>query len=236
MPANSRICGIRSGILVGDGQSQAVNKRQGYSTMTIDVIEHKYCPAYFIKWAEVDFLRAEGRIRGWNMGKEEETAEFFYNRGIENAYMEEPMFGSDYTMYVEEYKARTEPVDYVNVDPMGDGEPWPSVTKIGVAWNEGDDLETKLEKIITQKYIALFPLSTEAWTELRRTGYPKLFPVLNADDGDGSIKQGDMIRRIPWVPTDPVAVGMVEATGLSALGGPDEQATRLWWDVDAPNF
>ena len=233
LPANSRICGIRSGILVGDGQSQAVNKRQGYSTITIDVIEHKYCPAYFIKWAEVDFLRAEGALRGWEMGG---TAEFFYNRGIQNAYMEEPLFGTDYTMYVDEYMARTEPVDYVNVDPMGDGPDWPSVTKIGVAWNEGDDQETKLEKIITQKYIALFPLSTEAWTELRRTGYPKLFPVLNTDDGDGSIKQGEMIRRIPWVPTDPVAVGMVEATGISALGGPDEQATRLWWDVDAPNF
>ena len=233
LPANSRICGIRSGILVGDGQSQAINKRQGYSTLNINVIEFKYCPAYFIKWAEVDFLRAEGAIRGWNMGG---TAEFFYNRGITNAYLEEPMYGSDYNLYVDEYMAREEPENYINEDPMGDGEPWASVTTIGVKWNEGDDLETKLEKIITQKYIALFPLSTEAWTELRRTGYPKLFPVLNTDDGDGSIKQGDMIRRIPWVPTDPVAAGIVEATGIPALGGPDEQATRLWWDIDAPNF
>ena len=119
---------------------------------------------------------------------------------------------------------------------MGDGPAWPSVTTIGVKWNDADDLETRLEKIITQKYLALFPLSTEAWTELRRTGYPKLFPVLNTDDGDGSIEQGDMIRRIPWVPTDPVAAGMVDASGISALGGADEQATRLWWDVDAPNF
>ena len=105
-----------------------------------------------------------------------------------------------------------------------------------IAWNEGDDNETKLEKIITQKYIALFPLSTEAWAEMRRTGYPKMFPVMNPDDGDGSLEYGDIIRRIPWVPTDPVAMGMVEATGVPALGGPDEQATRLWWDVDAPNF
>ena len=94
----------------------------------------------------------------------------------------------------------------------------------------------KLEKIITQKYFALFPLSTEAWTEMRRTGYPKMFPVLNTDDGDGSIKQGDIIRRIPWVPTDPIALNMVEFSGIPALGGPDEQATRLWWDVDKANF
>ena len=118
-----------------------------------------------------------------------------------------------------------------------------SVTKIGVKWNEADDNETKLEKIITQKYFALFPLSTEAWAEMRRTGYPKMFQVLNTDDGDGSIEQGKagqaqvgIIRRIPWVPTDPIAANMVEFSGIPALGGPDEQATRLWWDVDAPNF
>jgi hypothetical protein len=113
----------------------------------------------------------------------------------------------------------------------------PSVTKIGVKWNEADDLETKLEKIITQKYLALFPLSTEAWTELRRTGYPKLFPVLNTDDGDGSIKQGDMIRRIVWLPTgDTKQDAIINKRAIPALGGPNKQATRLWWDVDAPNF
>ena len=227
----TRICGIRAGVLVGDSQIPALNKRLGYSTF--GTTEIATAPLYFIKWAEVDFLRAEGALRGWNMGG---TAQFFYERGIRNAYIEDPAAGSPYLSYVNEYMALEEPVQYCNEDPIGDGEPWTSVTTIGVKWNDSDDNETKLEKIITQKYLALFPLSTEAWTELRRTGYPKLFPVLNTDDGDGSIEQGDMIRRIPWVPTDPVAAGMVDASGISALGGADEQATRLWWDVDAPNF
>ena len=233
LKAGTRICGIRAGVLVGDGQTYALNKRQGYSTISTEVLASKRCPAYFIKWAEVDFLRAEGALRGWNMGG---TAQEFYERGIQNAYLEDPMSGSDYSNYVYEYMQRETPVAYTNVDPIGDGAPWESVTKIGVKWNEADDNETKLEKIITQKYLALFPLSTEAWAEMRRTGYPKMFPVLNADDGDGSIKQGDIIRRIPWVPTDPISVNMVEFSGIPALGGPDEQATRLWWDVDAPNF
>ena len=141
------------------------------------------------------------------------------------------------------------PIDYISEDPMGDGPAWPSVTTIGVKWDDADDLETRLEKIITQKYLALFPLSTEAWTELRRTGYPKLFQVLNTDDGDGSIRQGEegqtqthMIRRIPWVPTDPIAAAMVNSSGLKELAHgkteavADDQATRLWWDIDVPNF
>ena len=232
--ANTRVCGIRAGILVGDGQVYALNKRQGYSSISTEVIATKRPPLYFIKWAEVDFLRAEGALRGWDMGG---SAQFFYERGIENAAWEDPQSGSTYNDYVYDYMQLEKAIDYVNVDPMGDGEDWKSVTKIGVKWNDADDNETKLEKIITQKYIALFPLSTEAWTEMRRTGYPKVFPVLNADDGDGSINQGEMIRRIPWVPTDPVQVNMVETSGIPALGGPDEQATRLWWDVEnVPNI
>ena len=231
-PANDRICGIRSGVMVGKGQG-ASNPYTGYSMADKAVLEA--APQYLVKWAEVDFLRAEGALRGWEMGG---TAQEFYERGIKNAYLEDPLMGSAYLNYVDEYMAREEPIDYVQIDPLGDAnnEEWESVTKIGVKWDDADTQETKLEKIITQKYIALYPLSNEAWTELRRTGYPKLFPVLNPDDGDGSLKPGDIIRRIPWVPTDATAIENVNATGIPALGGPDQQATRLWWDVDAPNF
>lgn len=235
LEANTRICGIRSGVYVGTGQDYSENQYQAYSTFDVEVMSES--PLYLIKWAEVDFLRAEGALRGWEMGG---TAQEFYERGIRNADLLEPWaadFVSDlYANYVEDYLAQTAPVEYTNIDPIGDGEPWESVTKIGVTWNEGDDNEVKLEKIITQKYLALFPLSTEAWAELRRTGYPKLFPVQNTEDGDGSIKDGEMIRRIPWVPTDPAGKEMVNKSGIPALGGPDKQATRLWWDVDAPNF
>lgn len=235
MEPGTKICGIRAGVLVGSGQTYALNQRQAYSTFDNSVMGGMLPPAYLVKWAEVDFLRAEGALRGWEMGG---TAQFFYERGIRNAYLEDPIMAeaSPYVAMVDEYMQLEKPVEYVSSDPMGDGPDWPSVTTIGVKWNEADDNETKLEKIITQKYIALFPLSTEAWAEMRRTGYPKMFPVMNPDDGDGSLEYGDIIRRIPWVPTDPVAMGMVEATGVPALGGPDEQATRLWWDVDAPNF
>ncbi len=231
LPANTKIVGIRSGTLVGDGQSYGQNQRIAYSGLDRNCLQD--APLYLVKFAEVDFLRAEGALRGWNMGG---SAQFFYERGIRNAYLEEPWYVYEYNDLVDAYMQREEPVAYVQSDPMGDGEDWPSVTKIGVKWNDADSKETKLEKIITQKYIALFPLSTEAWTELRRTGYPKCFPVLNTNDGDGSIPQGELIRRIPWQSTDPIELEKINNTGIPALGGPDKQATRLWWDVDAQNF
>ena len=246
LPAGTRICGIPSGLLVGKGQTVAVNPLQAYSVIDGRLFaDGSMSPLYFLKWAEVDFLRAEGAIRGWNMGGD---AKFFYERGIRNGYFEDPLlvqFGGTYTDLLDtedtpdgvSYMNREQAIDYTFVDPLGAVEPMPSVTKIGVKWNEADDLETKLEKIITQKYLALFPLSTEAWTELRRTGYPKLFPVLNTDDGDGSIEQGDMIRRIVWLPTgDTKQDAIINKRAIPALGGPNKQATRLWWDVDAPNF
>lgn len=239
LEANTRLCGIRAGAYVyeGLGQTYAENMYQAYSTFNAN-LKDGVPPLYFIKFAEVDFLRAEGALRGWKMSeKEEENAQFFYERGITNADLYEPFMPQAdlYRNALKDYMAQTEATPYVSVDPIGDGEPWESVTKIGVAW-EGGDNETKLEKIITQKYIALFPLSTEAWTEMRRTGYPKLFPVQNPDDGDCSLFPGDIIRRIPWVPTDIASQKMVANSGIGALGGADEQATRLWWDVNVPNF
>ena len=235
LPTGTRICGLRSGTMVGTGQDYSVNQLQAFSKINTESWGLAMPPLYFIKWAEVDFLRAEGALRGWNMGGD---AQFFYERGIRNGYLDCPMFVDmlPYKTLVEDYLQQETATEYWNVDPTGESEAWESPTRIGVKWNDADSKEVKLEKIITQKYLALFPLSTEAWTELRRTGYPQIFPALNPDDGDGSLEYGDIIRRIPWVPTDPRIQGIVSQYALPALGGEDLQATRLWWDVEGGNF
>lgn len=231
LPANSRIVGIRAGEYVEKDQTNS----SGYGRYSaLDDAVMGTAPLYYVKYAEVCFLRAEGALRGWNMGG---TAEQFYNEGIRHAYYEDPLYigKSPYPQLVETYLQKAEATPYVQIDPTNKSQ-WPSVTKIGVKWNEADSREVKLEKIITQKYIALFPLSTEAWTELRRTGYPKVFPVLNTDEGDGSIAQGEMIRRIPWNATTPEFEAIVSQSGILALDGDDFQSTRLWWDKEGGNF
>ena len=228
LPAESDQVGIRSGIHTGKGQSYGSNQFVGFSRVNKFLIEK--APLYLFKWAEIDFLRAEGALRGWDMGGK---AEQFYTRAIENSSFLEP--GSELSNQLKsilsQYANVEEPVAYTYKDPTGSSPDMESVTKIGVKWNEADDKETKLEKIITQKYIALFPNSMEAWGEMRRTGYPKMFPVLNVEEGDGSLKAGDLVRRILFPNSDDASLKDIQSTGLKALGGPDQQGTRVWWDV-----
>lgn len=233
LASGAKVVGIMSGVHVGKGQSPNSNPYVRYSTFNYDFMEK--APLYYIKWAEVDFLRAEGALRGWSMGG---TAEFFYKRGVLNSGLLDykTSRGQDLAKLLETYYENDKAVDFTYVDPMGNVPNTPSVTKIGVKWNDSDDRETKLEKIITQKYIAIFPNSFEAWTEMRRTGYPKTFPVLNTEDSDGSLKSGDIVRRMLFPNDDEASLRAIQETGLRALGGADKQGTRLWWDVNKSNF
>ena len=233
--AETRIVGMREGVTPGLGQQVGSNQYDAFSAPSKKVLDGNFPPLYLMKLSEVCFLRAEGALRGWNMGG---TAQQFYEEGIRYAGLEDRNTHSydDYDKLVGDYINREAPVNYTYVDPTGNTPDVPSVTKIGVKWNDALDNETKLEMIITQKYIASYPYSFEAWVDLRRTGYPKLFPVLNPENGDGSLKAGDIIRRIPWAAEDPSTIQDLNDTGIPNLGGPDLQATRLWWDVDAPNF
>lgn len=241
--------GMRNGVTPGEGQAASTNPYCGYSTLDRTYFSECNPPLYLMKVSEVNFLRAEGALRGWNMGG---TAQSFYEQGIRTAYLEDrnsPI--KEYVNYIDDYLNVDAPKGIAYVDPQGLTPDMPSVTKIGVKWNEGDSKETKLEKIITQKYIASFPYSYESWVDLRRTGYPKLFPILNTEHSDGTIKPGDpkvqtadnIMRRIPWVPDDPRTKEDINATGIPALSedtnnkpATDTQMQRLWWDVDAPNF
>lgn len=248
-PKGSVYVGMRNGVSPGEGQAVSNNPYCGYSTLDRTYFGECHPPLYLMKMSEVCFLRAEGALRGWNMGG---TAQSFYEQGIRTAYLEDRNSPrKEYVNYVDDYLKVDAPKGIAYVDPQGLTPDMPSVTKIGVKWNEGDSKETKLEKIITQKYIASFPYSYESWVDLRRTGYPKLFPILNTEHGDGTIKPGDpkvqtadnIMRRIPWIPDDSQKKEDINATGIPALSedtnnkpATDTQMQRLWWDVDAPNF
>ena len=98
------------------------------------------------------------------------------------------------------------------------------------AWDNAASNEEKLEKIITQKWIACYPEGCEAWAEQRRTGYPKLFPVL-VNDSQGTIDTNLGPRRLNFFVGIQTANPEQYAALTKALGGADNCGTRLWWDT-----
>jgi hypothetical protein len=176
--------------------------------------------------AEVYFLRAEGALRGWNMGG---TAQSLYEAGITTSFTQHGASGA--SSYIADNVSMAK--DFVDVkDAANNGA---AVNKVTVAWDAAAGNEVKLQKIITQKWIANFPEGQEAWSEYRRTGYPKLLRALHNTSG-GTITTEFGPRRVNFVQSEKDGnPGGVEM-GLAKLGGPDNGGTRLWWDTTGANF
>ena len=107
---------------------------------------------------------------------------------------------------------------------------------LGVKWDEGASKEEKLQRIITQKWIANFPLSCEAWAEYRRTGSPKLFPNrVNLSNGD--INTNEQVRRLIYSDTEintnnaelQKGIELLNQENTGSISG-DKGGTHVWWD------
>jgi hypothetical protein len=223
--ANGQYLGIRIGINIASKTDyvkySSLNYRDG-ATPSFNLTT----PVQLMTAAEVYFLRAEAALRGWkNAGG---TAQSLYEQGIAASMAQ---WGVNAGNYINDNTST--PAAYV--DPKNAANNAPAPSSITVQWDEGLDNEHKLEKIITQKWIAMFPEGQEAWTEFRRTGYPKLFPVKINNSG-GTINDTIQIRRLPF-PQNEYNTNSAEVTkAVQLLGGADNGGTRLWWDKATGNF
>ncbi|MDR1201075.1 MAG: SusD/RagB family nutrient-binding outer membrane lipoprotein [Tannerellaceae bacterium] len=169
--------------------------------------------------SEVWFLRAEAALRNWTT----EDIEYCYTKGVETS------FNQWRVKNVSEYlKSDATAANYIDTfNPAYNIE---ARCNISPKWESEASDEIKLEKIITQKWIAMFPEGCEAWAEQRRTGYPRLFPVL-VNRSEGKIDTDHMIRRLNF----PVGIMSANPAQYEALckelNGPDTGGTRLWWDT-----
>jgi hypothetical protein len=176
--------------------------------------------------AEAYFLRSEGALRGWSMGGD---AKSLYEQGIQSSFDQRGASGA--AAYITDNVKL--PIAYVDPNfPENNGAP---VNNVTIAWNAAATNEIKLQKIITQKWIAGFPEGQEAWSDYRRTGYPKLLPVIVNNSG-GKISTELGVRRINFVQSERTNNKGGVDTGLAKLGGPDNGGTRLWWDTTGSNF
>lgn len=173
--------------------------------------------AFVMYASEAYFLRAEGALNGWDMNG---TAQELYENGIRTSMSQWGISDEQaIEAYIEGNSLPVAPDDFMSSPPVSD---------IPVAF--AADAETQRQQILTQKWIALYPDGIEAWAELRRTGYPEIYPVLNSDNAD--VPAGEMIRRIPFLDYEKEKNGEAVENAIELLSGPDKANTRLWWDVE----
>ena len=173
-------------------------------------------PFEVIMSTEAWFLRAEGVLKGWNMGAG--TARTFYERGIDVSMRQ---WGITDAAAIAAYTASTNTPVAVTGAVVS-----PALSNITVVWSA--DPTMQLEQIITQKWIALWPNGPEAWAEYRRTGFPKLYPRMNSESL--FVSKDQVVRRVPYTIGELQVNAAAVAGGVTKLGGADTEATRLWWN------
>ena len=176
--------------------------------------------------AEVIFLKAEAALRGWSNAGDEKAN---YEAGITASFSQHGVSGV--ASYLEDNTST--PADFV--DALNSVNNIAYASDVKIAYNVAGSNEEKLEQIITQKWIAMFPDGQEAWSEFRRTGYPRIFPVMVNNSG-GTIDTEIQIRRVNFVQNEVNTNGENVTVAVGLLGGPDNGGTRLWWDTGLSNF
>jgi len=180
---------------------------------------------------EAYFLRAEGALLGWAMGG---NAQQLYEEGIklslaENGFADENMLGETYTT-----STRVPASPGIDKNTIYPGVASVPTSTVPVKWDAAGTVEYNLEQIITQKWLALFPDSEEAYAERRRTGYPKLLARVESENPD--VPRDKIPYRALYYTTEYTnnkaevdkAITLLNAESSAANG--DKASTKLWWD------
>jgi len=225
--------GLRNGLSVAQQtmpQNLAVaNSHQGQRWASTNVTvggvvvgEASYTntPQNVLETAECYFLRAEGAMYGWNMGG---TAQQLYTAGITQSMAQWGVSGTAAASYVASTNTPTPSGAYPG--PTGQDT---AVSNVPIAWSSDPTME--LKQIATQKWLALFPDGMEAWADWRRNPIMPLYSVVNSDNPLIPNPSVAHLRRIPFLTSEKQTNAAGVATGVQALGGPDNELTPLWWD------
>lgn len=206
---NPQIVGVPNGLsdvdaLAYNGGVQGVS-RVGYTFACLVCNDVGQAPpdpaaprALLMTYAELQFLLAEARQKGWiNTG----DAATYYANGVNANFA---------------YWKNLVPASYgLNVDmPAG------YLAQATVAYT-GTDNE-KLEKIALQKWIALYFNGLEAWFDWRRTGMPAIVP------GPANLNDNKVPVRFIYPLAAQSLNPENRATAVQRQGGTDDINTKMW--------
>lgn len=217
----------------GNRESEYIGMRIGEASFDKSAVTPYSLPAFgasdpvalFVA-AETSFLKAEAALRGWIPGDVKE----FYEKGIRLSMEQYGVSAEDVEAYISD--SSRIPADHVN-DPRGNKYDYDRKSVVTVAWDQSADSESMLERIITQKWIAMYPMGLEAWADFRRTGYPELAPSMDNLSGGVITDMSRGMRRLRYPYTEKSHnESNYNAAVNSYLGGKDDESVDLFWALD----
>jgi len=209
--------GISSNNLtVANGYRGTKGSGLNYSQMNVNVAAHLTTPTYWITYAQTSLLVADAIKRGWIAGGDA-LAQTYYENAIKAdmdvyAFIETKTVASNTAVPVLAAITTAEKNAYI--------------AQASVLY----DPANALKQINTQYWIACFLNSSEAWANIRRTG----FPVLNRNAfNDNLMANGGngFVHRFTY-PDAEASKNQVNYQAAVALlnGGKDDLVSRLFWD------
>jgi hypothetical protein len=158
---------------------------------------------FFVTYCQTQLLLAEAVQRGWATGNVAEI----YNAAVKGGMDQMAQFDATATIPVEEQDA------YLTANPF--------------------DPANALAQINSQYWINCFATGEEAWSNHRRSGLPALEP--NPYPGADPLviypNAGGFVRRLQHQNTERT-VNVENYNAAIALMGPDNMATRVFWDKE----
>jgi hypothetical protein len=171
-----------------------------YSEPNTGTIASLNAPTVLLSYAEVEFLLAEAALRGWESG----TPAEHYNAAVTASMQSTTLFPGGIVI------TPAAITDYLAANPLNAG-----------------SFEEQMEQIHTQFYLAHFMWydNFEAWSNFRRTGYPKLTPP----NYPGNFTGGTHLVRMRY-PVSEATLNKANYEAAVASQGPDLYTTPVWWD------
>lgn len=185
------------------GKEAQESDKDGVSLLNKANLGDYASPYSHMKYDEVLFIFAEAIKRGWIDGGDA-LAETYYNDAIRASIR-----------FWSSVNRTGNPVSDSTVDRFLANIPY----------------DGTLERILGQKYVALFWTGFEAWHEYRRTGYPRL--VIGNGTQNDHILPTRMAYPTIAVRTNPDNYAAAVARLRNAFGGDDDMKTPVWWSEEA---
>lgn len=186
-------------------------------------------PLYWFRASETFFLKAEAALYNLAAGNVKDL----YEAGVRMSMDEWGISAAEATTYLNKSDVKPAALKSSDYHYASYYKPYGfDITSGNVSpkWDNTASDEGKLQQIITQKYLALYPNGVEAWTEYRRTGYPYLAGLYDTSlpNKIGADAKARTPERFSFASNEYQGNPHMSAI-TTLLDGPDKGGTKLWW-------